>query len=76
VGEAFTGHAPHDRDRVKACLADLSETAAAFRQMGQQHLDQLANALPPKIKPALDALHQTSYELSEQVRGAARPLVG
>eukprot|EP00959_Pyramimonas_sp_CCMP1952_P188708 3947002-Pyramimonas_sp.AAC.1 len=64
VGEVFP--APHERERIKACLADLSETSAAFRQMSNAALEQLAQALGPKLKPTLDAFQQANYELGEQ----------
>jgi len=64
VGDVFS--APHERERIKACLADLSETSAAFRQMSNTALEQLAQSLGPRLKPTLDAFQQASYELSEQ----------
>ena len=64
MGEVFP--APHERERIKACLADLSETSAAFRQMSNAALEALAQALGPRLKPTLDAFQQASYELSEQ----------
>jgi hypothetical protein len=48
MGEMFQVTA--ERERIKTCLADLAETATAFRQMTQQGLEKLADALQPRLK--------------------------
>ena len=48
MGEMFQVSA--ERERIKTCLADLGETAAAFRQMTQQGLEKLADAMQPRLK--------------------------
>lgn len=48
MGEMFQVTA--ERERIKTCLADLAETATAFRQMTQQGLEKLADAMQPRLK--------------------------
>jgi hypothetical protein len=60
AGQLFA--APHDRDRIKLVLADLSKTAADFRKLSAQGAEQLCNALAAHLRPLLDQFVEISYE--------------
>jgi hypothetical protein len=61
AGQLFP--APHDRDRIKLVLADLTKTAADFRRLSAQGAEQLCNALSAHLRPLLDQFVEISYEL-------------
>lgn len=46
-------------------MNELVETATALKQLGQGALEQLANSIVPRLRPALDAVSAVSYDLSE-----------
>jgi hypothetical protein len=54
--------APHDRDRIKLVLADLSKTSSDFRKLSSQGADQLCTALAAHLRPLLDQFVEISYE--------------
>jgi len=54
-----------DRGRLAGVLGDLAHTAGDFRQLASRALDALADALMPRLRPALDVAAGASYRLSE-----------
>jgi len=60
AGQLFA--APHDRDRIKLVLADLSKTATDFRKLSAQGAEQLCTALAAHLRPLLDQFVEISYE--------------
>ncbi|BFI43089.1 hypothetical protein AXG93_1774s1140 [Marchantia polymorpha subsp. ruderalis] len=61
--ETFAG--PGEREKIKSCLSELSETSTALRQLGNGGLEQLANAIIPRLRGILDVVGPVSYELTE-----------
>ncbi|XP_073312183.1 conserved oligomeric Golgi complex subunit 4-like [Primulina huaijiensis] len=61
--EAFS--APADRERVKSCLSELNEMSNNFKQTLTFGMEQLVSSVTPRIRPVLDNVATTSYELSE-----------
>ncbi|KAL2609822.1 hypothetical protein R1flu_028395 [Riccia fluitans] len=61
--ETFTGSG--EREKMKSCLNELSETSTALRQLGNGGLEQLANAIIPRLRGILDVVGPVSYELTE-----------
>ncbi|CAM6127876.1 unnamed protein product [Calypogeia fissa] len=59
--ESFSTSA--EREKVKSCLNDLGETSNALQQLGISGLEQLANAMIPRLR--IDVVAPVSYELSE-----------
>ena len=57
--------ASSDRERIKSCLGDLSETATAFRQIALSSLHSVSNGIFSRVRPALESLAASSYVLSE-----------
>ncbi len=43
-----------DRERVKSVLADLQKTSNDFRQLSTKALEQLSDALMPRLRGPLD----------------------
>lgn len=52
-----------EREKVKSCLSDLGETSNALEQLGSGGLEQLGNAIIPRLR--IDVVAPVSYELSE-----------
>lgn len=57
--------AASDREKLRSIVADLAETAAAFRQLAAASLEELAGGVTQRVRPALDAAASASYELTE-----------
>ena len=54
-----------DRERIRTCLADLGDTAAAFARAAQGAADELAGGVAPRLRPLVDAASVARYELSD-----------
>ena len=54
-----------DRERIRTCLADLGDTAAAFARAAQAAADDLAGGVAPRLRPLVDAASVARYELSD-----------
>lgn len=76
AGQLFA--APHDRDRIKLVLADLSKTASDFRKLSAQGAEQLCTALAAHLRPLLDQFVEISYEIdgNDAFGGAASDVGG
>jgi len=61
AGQLFP--APHDHDRIRLVLADLSKTAADFRRLSGQAAEQLCTSLAAHLRPLLDEFVNISYEI-------------
>jgi hypothetical protein len=51
--------------KLKSCFDEMQEVTNAFKRVLQGFLDQIANSLIPKLRPALDTFATLTYELSE-----------
>jgi len=60
-----------DRDKIRTCLADLGEAAAAYRRQAAAAAEELAAGVAPRLRPLVDAAGSARYELSEAEYGAA-----
>eukprot|EP00879_Flechtneria_rotunda_P019660 GHRR01020657.1.p1 GENE.GHRR01020657.1~~GHRR01020657.1.p1 ORF type:complete len:653 (+),score=242.69 GHRR01020657.1:85-2043(+) len=54
-----------DQDRLRSVLVDMTKTAADFRAMCNMALEAVADGLLPKLRPILDEVGTTSYQLSD-----------
>ena len=54
-----------DRERIRTCLADLADTAAALARAAQAAADELAAGVAPRLRPLVDAAGVARYELSD-----------
>jgi hypothetical protein len=58
-----------ERERIRSCLADLGETAAAFRAAAASAAEELAAGVAPRLRPLCDAAGGARYELTEAEYG-------
>lgn len=63
LGELFPASA--ERERVRSCMGEMSDTAAHFRALAQAGLDELLSGLAPRLRPFLDVASGAKYTLSE-----------
>ena len=63
LGELFP--AGSERERVRSCLGEMADTAAAFRELASSGVEELLTGLAPRLRPFLDTAASASYVLSE-----------
>lgn len=57
--------AQSDLDRLRSVLVDMTKTSSDFRAATSKALEALADALLPRLRPIMDELGATSFQLSE-----------
>mmetsp|Transcript_11124 Transcript_11124/g.40774 ORF Transcript_11124/g.40774 Transcript_11124/m.40774 type:complete len:733 (+) Transcript_11124:60-2258(+) len=63
-GDVFS--APHDREKIKMCLAEIAEASATFKQATSNELDSLSLSYIQKIRPSLESIGSINYDMSEE----------
>jgi hypothetical protein len=54
-----------ERERVRASLGDLAKSASVLKQMHTKALEQVAEAALPRLRPLLDEVAASSYQLTD-----------
>ncbi|WIA35384.1 hypothetical protein OEZ86_003832 [Tetradesmus obliquus] len=69
--QELEGHAerlftsPSEQDRLRSVLVDMTKTAGDFRAAAHKALEAVADGLLPRLRPILDEVGTTSYQLSD-----------
>lgn len=74
AAEVFS--APDERDRVHTIIRDLTRSSLDFRQLTEKAIDQLADGIMPRLRPALDDVASISYTMSESEYESQQAAVG